>query len=46
LLKIGLFRCVEEEHVPLHRIPFMLEAAASSNFFPVRIELVFERNTS
>jgi hypothetical protein len=35
-----------ETHVSLKREPFGLEAGASSTFFPVRIELVFGRNTS
>jgi hypothetical protein len=46
LLPSCTFSWVEETHLSLQRKPSMLEAAAFSIFFPVRIELVFERNAS
>jgi hypothetical protein len=46
LFKIGLSSKVEETHVFLKRQPHVLEAGESSTLFPVRIELVVERNTS
>jgi hypothetical protein len=46
LLPLGLFSSVEETHVSLQRKPTMLETAASSTFFPLRIKYDFKRNTS
>jgi hypothetical protein len=46
LLPLGLFSSVEETHVSLQRKPTMLETAASSTFFPLRINYDFKRNTS
>jgi hypothetical protein len=45
LFQNGLFSRVEEMHISLQRKPSTLEAAASSHCFPLRVELVFERNT-
>jgi hypothetical protein len=46
LFHLGLFTKFEETQVSLERKPSVLEAGASSNSFPVRIDLVFERSTS
>jgi hypothetical protein len=46
LLQIGLFSKVEGTHILLQSKSCVLEAAASSIWFPMRINLGFERNTS
>jgi hypothetical protein len=46
LFQIGQFSWVDETHVSLERNPFVIEAVATSTLFPVRIELVVQRNTS
>jgi hypothetical protein len=46
LLHILLFSCIGETHLSLQGKPSLLEAAAFEHCYPVRMELVFERNTS
>ena len=44
--QIGLFLQGDVTHVSLKRKPSVLEAGAFTHCFPVRLELLFERNPS
>jgi hypothetical protein len=44
--QIGPSSSFEETHVNIQRKPLVLEAGVSTTLFPVRIDSVFERNTS
>jgi hypothetical protein len=47
LFQMGLYSYIQETHVPLKRKPSVLEAQEHlAHVFPVRIRLVFERNTA
>jgi hypothetical protein len=46
LFYIGLFSCIVETHVSLERKASMLKVEHPAGSFPVRIELVFQRNSA
>jgi hypothetical protein len=45
LFQIGLFSYVEETNLSVQRILSLLETGQLAHYFPLRIELVFEKNT-